>query len=168
MMLRAAKIALVAAVAFFYTLVVFNNVTDYPSNYLFVHHVLLMDTTFAGNHGMWRAIHPLLLQTTFYDGIILWESVTTILLWAGVVQLLRACRRSPRIFQEAKNIAVGALTLGMLLWFVAFITVGGEWFLMWQSKTWNGQEAAFRMFACIGIVLLVLVQSEPVPALQDR
>jgi predicted small integral membrane protein len=160
MMLRVAKIALVAAVGFFYTLVVFNNVTDYPSNYRFVHHVLLMDTTFPGNEGMWRAIHPFVVQTTFYDGIILWESITMLLTWVGVVQLLRACNRSPRLFQESKNIAIAALTLGMLLWFVAFITVGGEWFLMWQSKTWNGQEAAFRMFACIGIVLLVLIQPE--------
>jgi predicted small integral membrane protein len=31
---------------------------------------------------------------------------------------------------------------------------------MWQSKTWNGQEAAFRMFAIIGIVLLLLTQPE--------
>jgi predicted small integral membrane protein len=31
---------------------------------------------------------------------------------------------------------------------------------MWQSKTWNGQEAAFRMFTVVGIVLLFLVQPE--------
>jgi predicted small integral membrane protein len=38
--------------------------------------------------------------------------------------------------------------------------VGGEWFLMWQSKNWNGQDAAFRMFAVVGIVLLFLVQQD--------
>jgi predicted small integral membrane protein len=43
---------------------------------------------------------------------------------------------------------------------VAFLSVGGEWFLMWQSKIWNGQEAAFRMFTVVGIVLLLLVESE--------
>jgi Predicted small integral membrane protein (DUF2165) len=37
---------------------------------------------------------------------------------------------------------------------VAFLILGGEWFPMWQSKTWNDQEATFRMFAIIGIVLL--------------
>jgi predicted small integral membrane protein len=55
MTLHLAKVALVAAVAFFYTLVVFNNVTDYESNHQFVLHVLAMDTTIPGNHGMWRA-----------------------------------------------------------------------------------------------------------------
>ena len=56
MSLRLTKTALVGAIALFYTLVVFNNVTDYYSNYQFVRHVLSMDTTFPGNRGMWRAI----------------------------------------------------------------------------------------------------------------
>jgi predicted small integral membrane protein len=157
MTLRVARILLVAAVAVFYTLVVFNNSTDYGSNYQFVHHVLLMDTTFPGNNGMWRAIHPPLIQTAFYDGIIVWEVVTMVLTWIGVVQLVRALRKPAAAFNSAKRFSIIALTLGMLLWFVAFISVGGEWFLMWQSKIWNGQDAAFRMFAVIGIVFTLLV-----------
>jgi predicted small integral membrane protein len=31
---------------------------------------------------------------------------------------------------------------------------------MWQSKTWNGQEAAFRMFTVVGIVLLLVALPE--------
>jgi predicted small integral membrane protein len=31
---------------------------------------------------------------------------------------------------------------------------------MWQSKTWNGQDAAFRMFTVIGVVLLLLSQPD--------
>jgi predicted small integral membrane protein len=46
-------------------------------------------------------------------------------------------------FNRAKTLAIAALTLGMLMWLVAFVTVGGEWFLMWQSRQWNGQDAAF-------------------------
>jgi predicted small integral membrane protein len=44
---------------------------------------------------------------------------------------------------------------------VAFLSVGAEWFLMWQSKLWNGQDAAFRMFTCEGIVVLILMMVEP-------
>lgn len=160
MTLRLAKVALVAAVAFFYTLVVFNNLTDYGSNYQFVHHVLLMDTTFPGNRGMWRAIHSPLVQTIFYDGIIAWEAVVTVLSWIGVVHLLRAIRKPAAAFNAAKSFSTLALTLGLLLWLFAFISVGGEWFLMWQSKLWNGQEEAFRMFASIGIVFMLLVLPE--------
>jgi predicted small integral membrane protein len=46
------------------------------------------------------------------------------------------------------------------MWLVAVLSVGAEWFLMWQSKTWNGQEAAFRMFTVVGIVLLIVVQPD--------
>ena len=53
-------------------------------------------------------------------------------------------------------VAIIALALALLMWLVAFLTVGGEWFLMWQSKTWNGQEVAVRMFTVIGIVLLLV------------
>jgi len=56
---------------------------------------------------------------------------------------------------------IAALTLACLLWFVAFLTVGGEWFLMWQSRTWNSQDAAFRMFASLGIILDYLSLPEP-------
>ena len=160
MTLRVTKVVLVAAVAFFYTVLVFNNVTDYGSNYQFVHHVLLMDTTFPDNHGMWRSIHVVGVQTVFYDGIIAWEAVTMALTWVGVFKLARAVRGPASAFNAAKRIPIAALVLGLLLWLVAFITVGGEWFLMWQSKIWNGQEAAFRMFTVIGIVFIVLVQPD--------
>ncbi|MGA9999009.1 MAG: DUF2165 family protein [Candidatus Acidiferrales bacterium] len=61
------------------------------------------------------------------------------------------------------KVTVIALTTSLLMWLVAFLDVGGEWFLMWQSQIWNGQEEAFRMFAIVGVVLLVVVQREPTP-----
>src|SRR5450432_4945478 len=109
---------------------------------------------------MWRALNSPTVHTLFYLCIIAWESVTILLCWAGGVRLVRAVRGSAAVFHRAKNVAVAALTLSMLMWLVAFLSVGGEWFLMWQSKTWNGQEAAFRMFTVIGIVLIVLLQAD--------
>jgi predicted small integral membrane protein len=159
-MLRAARIALVFGVAIFYTFVVFNNVTDYDSNYQFVRHVLMMDSTFPGNHGMWRAINSPAVHTAFYVSIIAWEIATMALCWWGGIRMLRARGGSAGEFSRAKGVAVAALTLGLLMWLLAFLGVGGEWFLMWQSKSWNGQDAAFRMFTVVGIVLLVVAQPE--------
>jgi predicted small integral membrane protein len=160
MIIRLAKILLLASVALFYTLVVFNNTTDFDSNYQFVRHVLMMDSTFPGNNGMWRAIHAPWVHLTFYFSIIGWEILTTVLCWWGVVNLLRALKESSADFSAAKKIPVMALTLSMLMWMVAFLSVGAEWFLMWQSKTWNGQEAAFRMFTVVGVVMLIVIQPE--------
>jgi predicted small integral membrane protein len=160
MITRAAKLLLLAGVALFYSLVVFNNLTDFDSNYQFVRHVLSMDSTFQGNNGMWRALTLPAFHLVFYLGIIAWEAVTAILLWWGAVRLLRALRLPPAAFNAAKRVPIVALTLSLLLWLVAFLSVGAEWFLMWQSHSWNGQEAAFRNFAVHGIVFLILLQPD--------
>ena len=161
MTLRVSKAVLVLAIALFYTLLVLNNFTDYGSNYEFVRHVLMMDSTFPGNHGMWRAVHTPLVHTAFYVGIIAWESVTMLLCWWAGVRLLKWCRAGGEQFAAALNVAVIALSTSLLMWLVAFLDVGGEWFLMWQSRIWNGQEEAFRMFTIVGVVLLLVVQREP-------
>jgi len=160
MITRTAKLLLLAAIALCYTLVVFNNVTDFNSNYQFVRHVLTMDSTFPGNHGMWRALPSPAFHMVFYISIIAWETATMILLWWGAVRLVRTLRGPAAAFNLAKGVPVMALTLSLLMWLVAFLTIGAEWFLMWQSHTWNGQEAAFRMFAVVGLVLLILVQPD--------
>ena len=160
MPLRLAKTALVLALAFYYTLVVFNNLTDYDSNFQFVRHVLMMDSTLPGNRGMWRALNQPGWHTLFYVLTILWEAVTAILCWWGGMRLALARREAPAAFDRAKNLAIAGLTLAMLLWLVAFLAVGGEWFLMWQSRTWNGREPAFHMFIVTGIVLLLVAQRD--------
>jgi predicted small integral membrane protein len=160
MILRIAKLSLVAALALFHFLVVFNNLTDFDSNYQFVRHVLMMDTTLPGNHGMSRALTSPAFHLSFYLGIIAWELVTTILLGWGGLRLLRALRLPATEFNAAKGMAFGALTLSLMIWLVAFLTIGGEWFLMWQSHIWNGQDAAFRNFAVVGLVLLILMQPD--------
>jgi len=160
MTLRAAKLVMVFAVALYYTLLVFNNITDYNSNYQFVRHVLMMDSTFPGNHGMWRALNQPVWHTVFYLAIIAWEFVTMVLCWCGGLRLARALRGTAETFGRAKRTSIIGLTLALLMWLVAFLAVGGEWFLMWQSKSWNGQEVAVRMFMVIGIVLLLVAQPD--------
>jgi predicted small integral membrane protein len=160
MTLRLAKILLVSAVALYYAFIVFNNLTDYDSNYQFVRHVLMMDTTFPNNRGMWRALNQPAIHTAAYISLIVWEFISMLLCAWGAFRLARAARQPAATFNSAKRIAIIGLALGMLQWFVAFIAVGGEWFLMWQSHAWNGEEAAFRVFAILGIVLLLLIQPD--------
>jgi predicted small integral membrane protein len=157
---RVIKVLLLAALGFFFTLVVINNTFDFDSNYQFVRHVLMMDSTFPGNRGMGRAIHAPWVHIAFYLSIILWEFLNMVLCYWGAIALFRNLRAPAATFTRAKSIGTYALTSGMLQWFVAFLCVGAEWFLMWQSKTWNGQEAAFRMFAIEGIVLIILLLPE--------
>ena len=151
---RLVKIALVAAVALYLGIVALNNLTDYGSNFEFVRHVLSMDTTFPDNRLKWRALTSPVIHHVFYASIILWEAASTIALAVGTWKLWQKRLAPAAEFNAAKSFAVGALGFNLLLWFVAFLCIGGEWFVMWQSQIWNGQSAAFRMFACIALVLL--------------
>jgi predicted small integral membrane protein len=157
MFVRASKALLLCALAFYYTLVVFNNTNDYNSNLTFVRHVLTMDTTYPGNHGMWRAIPSPTIQLLFFISILVYEIATGLLLWAAAILLLRNLRSGVATFNVAKKLGVVALTMSMLMWLTAFLTVGNEWFLMWQSKDWSGESAADHMFVVAGILLLYLV-----------
>lgn len=156
---RIAKTFLVALVALVMGLTTFNNVTDYGSNFEFVKHVMSMDNTFPGNRLMYRAITSPVVHHLFYAVIILWEGATFVALTLGTLSLWKA-RSNPAAFTAAKPNVVATLIANLGLWFLAFLTIGGEWFVMWQSQTWNGQNAAFRMFACVSLILLVLKTPE--------
>jgi len=157
---RLAKIAMVLCLAAFAFMVTFNNITDYNSNFEFVKHVLSMDTTFPGNKGMYRAVTNPTLWHLGYAGIILGEGLTCLLLLAGAVEMIRALSLAPQEFDARKRFVIAGATLGFLVWFFGFMVVGGEWFLMWQSGTWNGQTAAFQFYLSLLGVLIFVNQPE--------
>jgi predicted small integral membrane protein len=152
--LRAAKAALVAAIALFATLVAFGNLTDYNTNFVFVEHVLSMDTIYPFSTIKYRAITSPALHHAAYAIIIAAEAATAVLCWIGAVLLVRHLRADARTFNRAKTYAALGLTLGFLLWQVGFMSIGGEWFGMWQSQQWNGVPSAFRFLMTIIAVLI--------------
>ena len=162
MVIRMAKSILVMSAALFATLVAFNNITDYGSNFTFVRHVLSMDTTFPGNAGMWRSMTSNAAAHAAYIIIIILEIIIAGLCWLGGLQLWKA-RHDARLFSEAKSNAIIGLTLGIFLWFTGFIVVGGEWFLSWQSEDWNGltESARFTIIFTLFLIYLTLPESLP-------
>jgi predicted small integral membrane protein len=91
-----------------------------------------------------------------YALIIAAEGITGLLFLAGAIRMFQA-RNAPRAeFNQAKALTIGACLLAFLVWFFGFMVVAGEWFAMWQSQTWNGQEAAFRFYvAVLGVLIFV-------------
>ena len=161
MILRLSKVASVAAIAFFASLVAFGNITDYGTNWAFVQHVMRMDTVFPDTTIKYRAIDSVSLQTASYIAIIAAETLTAILCWIGAAKLLAAAGGDNRSFQRAKTLAILGLTCGFLVWQVGFQSIGGEWFGMWMSTTWNGEESAFRDYITILAVLIYVTLPEP-------
>src|ERR1700684_4566763 len=115
MTIRASKALLLFALGFYYTLLVFNNTNDYNTNLTFVRHVLLMDTTFPGNNGMWRATHAAAFPWLFFGSIVIWEIITVSICWWAGVRLMRNLRSSAVTFNAAKKLGVIGLTLSLLM-----------------------------------------------------
>jgi predicted small integral membrane protein len=97
---------------------------------------------------MWRAITSHAWQDTAYVAIIVWETLAALVLIAATYLW---ARRHPRARQAS---TIGLLML-LLLFGAGFVAIGGEWFAMWQSKTWNGLDAATRVIVLTGVVLVV-------------
>ena len=154
---RLSKTAFVAAIAFFATLVSFGNITDYDTNFGFVQHVLMMDTIFPDATIKYRAITNPMLHNAAYILIIAAETLTAILCWIGAFAMLGRLTDRAVSFNRSKKRAIAGLALRFLVWQVVFMSVGGEWFGMWMSQTWNGIESAFRFFITIIAVLIFVV-----------
>lgn len=157
---RIAKLAMVGALAAFALLVAIDNLIAYDINYAFVRHVLSMDTTFPGNPLLTRRVLSPALWQAAYALIILGEGLTGATLTIAAIGLLRRLRADAAQFNQAKRwVHVGA-GLGFLVWFFCFMVVGGEWFEMWQSQQWNGQQPAFRFYMTILAVLILVNQPD--------
>ena len=160
LIVRLAKVAMTAALAAFAFIVTYDNIVDYGTNYEFVKHVLSMDTTFPGNTLMSRAITDPRLWAIGYGAVIAAEGVVFVLLAAATFSMLMALRAPAASFQRAKVWLVVGATAGFMVWFFGFMVVAGEYFAMWQSKTWNGQEAAFRFYVTMLAVLIFVHQKD--------
>ncbi|MFJ3232406.1 DUF2165 domain-containing protein [Streptomyces sp. NPDC086787] len=152
--LNLAATLLTAAVALYIGLVALGNITDFGTNQQFVQHVLAMDTTFKDDDLMWRAISNKGLQNAAYLAIIVWETVAALVLTAGTWFWVR------RDHGLARRLSTYGLLMLVLLFGAGFMAIGGEWFAMWQSKTWNGLDAATRVLVLTGIALVVVQLSE--------
>lgn len=157
--LRFCKAAFMASVCAWSSLVALDNLTDYNANFQFVQHVLEMDTTFHGNPLGWRALHWAPLHHVAYAVIIGAELAAGLLAGLAAVRMF-AGRDNPERFRPGKAVGVIALALGGLLWLVGFEVIGGEYFMMWQSPSWNGQEAAFRFLVVCLLGMIFLGQDE--------
>lgn len=161
MIIRLSKIILVAAVAFYCLLTAFGNITDYATNLPAVERALSMKDVFPNSTITYRAITNTALQNAAYMFIISLESLTALLCAFGAWKLFSVRKQTASVFNHAKSWAVAGLTLGVLIWQVIFMSVGGEWFGMWMSPMLNNAlTTAFHIFMTILVILVYLVNKD--------
>jgi len=151
---RRIKIFFGISVGLYMLLICVNNIMDYGVNFQFVSKVSAMDDVFSRGKNGWRSIRSPLFQHFMYLVIIAWEVAITILILYGVVKMLGNFKGNATAFRKSGTYLRTGLFMGVILWFSFFVTIGGEWFLMWQSKTWNGQLTAFLLTICFLLFLI--------------
>ncbi|MFN7120333.1 MAG: DUF2165 family protein [Saprospiraceae bacterium] len=159
--LRLVQISVAALAGIYLLLVGINNVLDYDVNFEFAKQVMSMQDTFPSNDlDDWRSITQLWLIHIFYIGIIILEISGGLFTLKGTADLFKNRYNAVTIFQQKKQFAFLGMLLGLVLWAGIFLIVAGEWFLMWQSATWNAQGTAFNLAILYGVFILILAKEE--------
>jgi predicted small integral membrane protein len=157
---RRLKILMIGGVAVLCGFIFAGNIHDPGSNLLFVQHVFSMDTIIPVSAMADHAIPvPLLWRIGFWL-IVIGEGLTAALFALAALELVRARNSTAQDFHQAKRFVFIGAGCGFLVWFIGFLAIGGEWFAMWQSQVWNGQQPAFRIFASILLVLIFVAQPD--------
>jgi len=156
LLFRVAKTISVFAIGLMALLIVIGNTTDYYTNYHFVEHVLKMDTIFPDSHIHYRHIDNPVLFHTGYILIIAMEAMMAFCCLKGSWRLFKNLKADAVTFQASKNWAVAGITIGVLIWFMGFEVIGGEWFAMWQSAAWNGLGSAERIVSFLVLSMILL------------
>lgn len=154
--LRTAQIAIVAFLGFYVALVAWGNFSDPDTNFIFVEHVMRMDTTFERPALMTRSIDSPALHRLAFGFIVFAEWVIAALCLLGAALLARRLGAEPATFHAAKGVGLLGLLGAACLWFFGFQVIGGEWFASWQSEEWNGLDSAGRIstYALVGLILV--------------
>lgn len=138
-------------------LIAFSNITDYATNFEFVEHVLSMDTIFENSTVKYRSITHDGFHHAAYIFIIAFETAMAYFFITSTIQMYTQLKGDKEKFNVSKKNAYIGICLGLVLWFVGFTVIGGEWFSMWQSADWNGLDPADRITTFFMLTYLALV-----------
>lgn len=158
-MARVCTSIFVLMVAAYYLVVAFDNITNpvnpNASNWPFVQGVLSGDGVPADSGFGYRFISAEWFQVLSYIGIIAGETITGILLLvAGILGLRRSRFHSQ--WGSAQKWTYAGGTVGLGVFFLGFITIGGNWFIMYLNSTWNGMEPAFQNSVMTAFMLVLV------------
>lgn len=152
---RATSCAVTLMTALYFLLVAFDNLSNPGSNWEFVKGVLAGDGTPPDDGFEWRGIHATWFAVLAYVLIIAGETVAGVLLAFGGVRGLLHLRRPGRWEREQRAVFAGGV-VGLLVFFLGFLVIGGNWFVMYLNDKWNGMQPAFQNTV---VVLFTLVLS---------
>lgn len=159
MNMRHMKITVLAALALFFTLLVFNNLTNFDSNFKSLKSVFEMEGVFDTHLISWRSISNETIQKAAIVFIIAWQILTALLCWTGAAVMFRNVNADPEIFSQSKKMALAGLTAGFLFFMVGFVIIGSEWFNMWQSM-WKNLQLKTLVYSILLLVCMIFISNK--------
>lgn len=137
----------------------FDNITNptnpNASNWPFVQGVLSGDGVPADSGFEWRFIDAHWFEVISYIGIITGQTLTGVTIAIAGVLGVRRSGSCPRWGNAQKWTYLGGI-LGPAVFFFGFMTVGGNWFIMYLNSKWNGLMPAFQN-SVMTVTMLILV-----------
>ena len=137
---------------------VLNNVTAPGANLAFVEHIMTMDTTNMDEGTQWRAIRSPALHRTAFVTILVLEVAVAVLSLVGAYFLAVNIGAPAAAWDAAKLFGYLGFIVAFVVWFLIFQVVGTEWFVSWQSESWNAIRDSTRinLVTLAGIIILRL------------
>lgn len=161
--LRASKTVLLLLIGIYFLLAAIDNIADPSANWIYLVHVLSMDTVPGDSHLGWRSLRSAAVNRLLFGGLVTWELVTALLCFVGTGKLLQARSGSRQEFACAKSWGVAGLTCSLVEWLFFFLILAGEWFQLWRGALSAALEVAARMFTVTALCLIYLTQEEGGP-----
>lgn len=154
------KVVLIISLGVFALLVGLNNILSVQSNYPFVAHVLSMDTIqpwFNGSDALFaRAITNSSIHFSAYILIICVEILLGVLYLLSAFFIIKSLfYNNVKLLITGKAIFLIATMFGLLLWYLGFCIIGGEYFSMWANK-FDGlhQSYTFSTFILLATIFI--------------
>ncbi|CAM3361612.1 DUF2165 domain-containing protein [Vagococcus fessus] len=144
--------------SFTFFVIIDNIFFAWDDNFQFVKHVMSMDT--VNSVVDWRNFDSPMIWKTAYTLLICFETATFFIGVYALIRLLRALNKDNDAFFKAKLWGYLTFIFTLLIWFFGFIDIGGEWFKMWLSPSWNGQPIAMWLSILFSVLLVIFHQPE--------
>ncbi|MEM8621597.1 MAG: DUF2165 domain-containing protein [Actinomycetota bacterium] len=156
---RAARLAastFVLMTASYYLVVGLDNVSNPSSNWAYVVGVISGDGVPADSGFEWRFIDATWFHALVYAIIIAGELAAGGVLACSAVAGFRRTRSSADWADAQRGAILGCL-IGLAVFFVGFIVIGGNWWVMYMNQNWNGLTAAFQNSVMTALTLIVVL-----------
>lgn len=147
------KSIIVLSIGILFFIIALGNILNYETNFVYLKHIMQMDTLLDSNNQLYRAIDNPFIHHLTYIFIIACQCVVTLwLLYTGANCVLQIKNREQ--FMRHKNYAILGLTFAVMLYGFVFFTIAGEWYMSWQSPFWNAARASFPFLTYIFLALM--------------